>query len=133
MEISEIAKEVGISEKTTTRRLDRMQEGRLLDFSLQCDPAAMIGYIQFALPIIVAKSHYRSVYEHMYSEFQENILYVPSVIDPNDRLTFVLFGENVFTVDSVLTKVDSFKGVKMADVCILVQMAILRRLDNKGN
>jgi hypothetical protein len=25
------------------------------------DPAAMIGYIQFATPIIVAKSHYRSV------------------------------------------------------------------------
>jgi DNA-binding Lrp family transcriptional regulator len=136
MEISEIAKEVGISEKTTTRRLDRMQEGRLLDFSLQCDPAAMIGYIQFALPIIVAKSHYRSVYEHMYSEFQENILYVPSVIDPNDRLTFVLFGENVFTVDSVLAKVDSFKGVKMADVYILVKWQyyddwIIREIDER--
>jgi len=46
----------------------------------------------------------------MYSEFQENILYSPSVIDPNDRLTFRLFGENVFTADSVLAKVDSFEG-----------------------
>src|SRR5215211_1865192 len=44
-EISDIAKEVGISEKTTTRRLNRMKEMRLLDFSLQCSPAAMIGYI----------------------------------------------------------------------------------------
>src|SRR5919198_1369768 len=52
-EISDIAREVGISEKTTTRRLDRMKEGRLLDFSIQCNPAAMIGYIQFAIPIIV--------------------------------------------------------------------------------
>ena len=58
-EISDIAKEVGISEKTTTRRLNRMKEMRLLDFSLQCSPAAMIGYIQFAIPITVAKSHYR--------------------------------------------------------------------------
>jgi hypothetical protein len=47
--------------------------------------------------------------------FQENILYVPSVIDPNDWLLFVLFGKNVFTVDLVLTKVDSFEGVKSAD------------------
>src|SRR5215216_5368602 len=122
IEISDIAKEVGISEKTTTRRLNKMKEGHVLDFSLQCDPAAMIGYIQFAIPIIVAKSHYRSVLERMYSEFQENILYNPSVIDPNDRLTFLLFGENVFKVDSVLAKVDSFEGVKMADAYIVTKL-----------
>lgn len=51
MEVSKIAKEVDISEKTTTRRLDRMKEGRLLDFTIQCNPAAMIGYIQYAIPI----------------------------------------------------------------------------------
>src|SRR5919108_3116312 len=120
-EISEIAKEVRISEKTTTRRLNRMKEGRLLDFSLQCDPAAMIGYIQFAIPITVAKSHYHSILERMYSEFQANILYSPSVIEPEDRLTFVLFGENVFTVDSVMARVNSFEGVKNADVYILTK------------
>jgi DNA-binding Lrp family transcriptional regulator len=121
IEISDIAKEVGISEKTTTRRLTRMKEGRLLDFSIQCNPAAMIGYIQFAIPITVAKSHYRSILERMYSEFQANILYTPSVIEPEDRLTFVLFGENVFTVDSVMARVNSFEGVKSADVYILTK------------
>jgi predicted DNA-binding transcriptional regulator len=49
--ISDIAKEVGISEKTTTRRLNRMKDNRLLDFSLQCGAAAMIGYIQFVISI----------------------------------------------------------------------------------
>ncbi|HYZ60358.1 MAG TPA: AsnC family transcriptional regulator [Nitrososphaeraceae archaeon] len=121
-EISEIAKELGISEKTSTRRLDRMKEGRLLDFTLQCDPVAMIGYVQFCILIVAEKSHYRSVYERMYSEFQENILYHPSVIDPDDRLVFILFGENVFKVDSVLTKVDSFEGVKMADAYIVTEV-----------
>jgi DNA-binding Lrp family transcriptional regulator len=135
-EISDIAKEVGISEKTTTRRLDRMKEGRLLDFSIQCNPAAMIGYIQFAIPIIVAKSHYRSVLECMYSEFQANILYSPSVIEPEDRLTFVLFGENVFTVDSVMARVNSFEGVKSADVYILTKWQyydewIIREIDKR--
>lgn len=42
IEISEIAKELDISEKTTTRRLERMKEGRLLEFSIQCDPSSMI-------------------------------------------------------------------------------------------
>jgi len=122
MKISEIAKELGISEKTTTRRLDSMMEARLLEFSLQCDPASMIGYVQFAILINVEKSHYRDVYERMYSEFQENILYRPSIIDPNDLLIFILFGENVFTVDSILAKVDSFEGVRRADVYIVTKL-----------
>src|ERR671916_1382748 len=122
IEISDIAKEVGISEKTTTRRLDRMKEGRLLDFSVQCSPTTMIGYIQFAIPIIVAKTHYRSVLERMYSEFQTNILYSPSVIEPENQLTFILFGENVFVVDYVLAKVNSFAGVKSADAYILTKL-----------
>lgn len=122
IEISDIAKEVGISEKTTTRRLNRMKEMRLLDFSLQCSPTAMIGYIQFAIPITVAKSHYHNLRERMYSEFQANILYSPSVIEPEDQLTFVLFGENVFVVDYVLARVNSFPGVKSAEVYILTKL-----------
>src|SRR5918993_5573475 len=122
IEISDIAKEVGISEKTTTRRLNRMKESRLLDFSIQCSPTTMIGYIQFAIPIIVAKTHYRSVLERMYSEFQTNILYSPSVIEPENQLTFILFGEDVFVVDYVLAKVNSFAGVKSADAYILTKL-----------
>jgi DNA-binding Lrp family transcriptional regulator len=122
IEISEIAKEVGISEKTTTRCLNRMKEMRLLDFSLQCSPSAMIGYIQFAISITVAKSSYHNVLERMYSEFQANILYSPSVIEPEDRLVFLLFGENVFVVDHILARVNSFAGVKSADVYILTKL-----------
>ncbi|MDQ6866566.1 MAG: Lrp/AsnC family transcriptional regulator [Thermoproteota archaeon] len=136
MEISEIANELGISEKTTTRRLNKMKEGRLLEFSIQCDPASMIGYIQFAILINFEKTHYRDVCERMYTEFQENILYRPSIIDPNDRLIFVLFAENVFKVDSVLAKVDSLAGVKSADVYILTKWQyyddwIIRKIDEK--
>lgn len=114
--IADIACQCGISEKTTTRRLTRMKEPNILDFSIQCSPAVMIGYIQFAIPIITTKFYRQSILERMYSEFQTNILYSPSVIDSEERLTFVLFAENVFTVDSILAKVTSFKGVKSADV-----------------
>jgi DNA-binding Lrp family transcriptional regulator len=120
-EISDIAKEVGISEKTTTRRLTRMKENRLLDFSLQCSPAAMIGYIQFVIPIIVAKSHYYDVLKRMYSEFQASILYSPSIIQPENQLTFVLHAENVFVVDDVLVRVNSFAGVNSANAYILTK------------
>jgi hypothetical protein len=115
-----------------------MKEGRLLEFSFQCDPSAMIGYIQFAIPIIVLKSYHHSINERMFAEFQENILYAPSIIDPNDSLIFVLFDENVFKVDSVLAKVESFEGVKSVDVYILIKLQyyndwIIRELNKDYN
>jgi len=135
-EISDIAREVGISEKTTTRRLTKMKEANILDFSIQCNPSVMIGYIQFAIPIITTKFHRRRVLKRMNAEFQANILYNPSVIDSEDRLTFVLYSENVFTIDSVLTKVDSIEGVKSADVYILTKLQyhddwIMKEINNR--
>ena len=135
IEISDIAREVGISEKTTTRRLNRMKEIRLLDFSLQCSPC-MIGYIQFVIPISVAKSHYHDVIEQMYSEFQANILYSPSIIEPEDRLALVIFGENVFVVDRVLAMVNTFAGVNSADSYILTKWQyyddwIMKEINNR--
>jgi len=115
IEISETAKELGIPEKDCNKTSDKMTKGRLLEFSLQCDPASMIRYVQFAILINVQKSHDRDVYERMYLEFQENILYRPSIIDPNDLLIFILLGENVFTIDFVLTKIDILEGVKKAE------------------
>lgn len=135
-EISEMAKKIRISEKTTTRRLNKMKDEHLLEFSIQCDPASMIGYVQFTILISVEKSKYRSVYEHMYKEFQENVLYHPSTIDPDDLLIFVLFGENIFMIDFILSTVDSFEGVKDADVYILTKWQyyddwILRAIDQR--
>jgi hypothetical protein len=43
-------------------------------------------------------------------------------IEPEDQLTFVLFGENVFVVDYVLARVNSFAGVKSADAYILTKL-----------
>jgi hypothetical protein len=72
----------------------------------------------------------------MYSEFQANILYSPSVIDSENRLTFILFSENVFTIDSVLNKVSSFEVVKSADVYILTKWQFqdvwkMKEIDNR--
>ena len=69
-------------------------------------------------------------------EFQENILYHPSTIDPEDQLIFVLFGENVFKIDFILSTVDSFEGVRNADIFILTKWQyyddwIIRDIDEK--
>lgn len=51
-------------------------------------------------------------------------------------LIFVLFGQNVFMIDFILSKVDSFEGVKNADVFILTKWQyyddwIIREIDER--
>ena len=51
-------------------------------------------------------------------------------------MTFILFGENVFMIDLVLDKVDSFKGVKNADIYVLTKLQyynewIIREIDER--
>ena len=59
-EVPEIAKQLCISEKTVTRRLEKMKEDPLLDFSLQCSPAATAGYVHFCILIIAEKLRFRA-------------------------------------------------------------------------
>jgi hypothetical protein len=86
--------------------------------------------------IFIVKFYYHNVLERMYSEFQANILYSPSIIQPEDQLTFVLFGENVFVVDYVLARVSSFAGVKSADAYTLTKWQyyddwIMKEINNR--
>jgi hypothetical protein len=86
--------------------------------------------------LLSTKSHYHNVLERMYSEFQASILYSPSIIQPENQLTFVLFGENVFMVDNVLARVNSFAGVNSADAYILTKWQyyddwIMKEINNR--
>jgi hypothetical protein len=63
-------------------------------------------------------------------------LYSPSIIQPENQLTFVLFGENVFMVDNVLARVNSFAGVNSADAYILTKWQyyddwIMKEINNR--
>ena len=63
-------------------------------------------------------------------------MYSPSVIQPENQLTFVLFGENVFVVDYILAKVNSFEGIRNADVYILTKWQyyddwIMKEINNR--
>lgn len=113
-----------------------MKRGGILDFSLQCDTASMIGYIQFAIRISVERYYHRDVYERIYLEFKERILYCPRIVDPSDLLTFIFVAENVFMIDFILARADSLKGVKNTNLYILTKLQfyndwIIRETDER--
>lgn len=136
MEISDIARTTAISEKTVSRRLERMRQNRVLEFSVICDPSAMGGYIMVHIGVNVEKSYYRQVLERIHAELQEYFILSSAMLNQDDTISLLLMSENVFTIDAIMTRVESYQGVKRADVSFPTylehdQRAILKGIDAK--
>ena len=79
MEIADIAKEDSVSPRTTTRRIEKMGQHHIIDFSIIRDMSStnLTGYIEFVLIIAVNKSSYGKVIERMYREIQQYFMNIP--------------------------------------------------------
>ena len=80
MQVEEIAKEVCISTKTVARRLEKMRQKNILEFSVSRDMSSLqiTGYIEFVVIINVEISHHQNIVERIYHEMQENLVIVPN-------------------------------------------------------
>lgn len=122
MDLNEIGRKTLTSAKTVNRRLSRMRDNNILKFLILCNPAYTLGYIQFGLIVnSVDKSFYNQIVERIYEELGENILCQPPVIDPENVITVILFGQDIFTANSILKKVESFNGVKRVELFIITE------------
>ena len=139
MEMNEIARETSISSRTVNRRLTRLKDDDMLKFFILCNPIHTVGYIQFALVVnTLDRSYYRRIVERIYEQLGENILFQLPVTDPDNVITLLLFGENIFAADGILKRVESFDGVKRAELFVLTNTTsydewILREIDKKLN
>jgi DNA-binding Lrp family transcriptional regulator len=123
MDISHIAGQISISGKTVTRRLNMMIQNQILRFSVLCDSASTFGYMQFVLTLRVQESRYNYIYEYMCAEFRTNIFYAPrSFTNPPNELRFYLFSENLSTIESILVKVESIKGVESTELFVIIKV-----------
>jgi DNA-binding Lrp family transcriptional regulator len=122
MDLNEVGRKTLMSAKTVNRRLTRMRDNNVLKFLILCNPAYTLGYIQFGLIVnSVDKSFYNQIVERIYEELGENILCQPPVIDPENVITVILFGQDIFTANSILKKVESFNGVKRVELFIITE------------
>jgi DNA-binding Lrp family transcriptional regulator len=136
--ISDIARELSMSPKTVSRRLEKLKENKVLQFSVLCNPSTSAGYIQFAIVMHIEKPiYYRHfILERIYRELQENILFELPVIDPSDVITFVLWSQDIYSTDRIIRKIESFDGVKGTDLFILDRLEhfnkwIVREIDKR--
>jgi DNA-binding Lrp family transcriptional regulator len=123
MEIADIAKDASISSKTVARRIDKMREGRILEFSILRDMSSMqlVGFIEFAVVININKSFYQYILKRIYRELQEHVVIIPNE-NQSEVIFAVFFCANIPTVDSILTKIKSYDGVERAELFITTKL-----------
>jgi DNA-binding Lrp family transcriptional regulator len=119
MQVEDIAKEASLSSKTVARRLEKMRENHILEFSILTNLSSMqlIGYIEFAVLINIDISYHQNIVERIYHELQE-YLFIISDSHQNEVIFAVFFCANIPTVNSITRRLESYDGVTKVDIFI---------------
>lgn len=116
MGIVNIAKKASISNRTVTRRIEKMQQNHVItDFRITRNMSSMnlTGYIEFLLIVYVNnKSAHGEIVERMYREMQEYLIYIPLNISGSEVIIALFFCSNIPTVDSITRRVKSYDGLQ---------------------
>jgi DNA-binding Lrp family transcriptional regulator len=115
MTIIDIANAISASRRTVIRRMEAMTENRLLNFGLVYNPSAMKGYSYFTILAQADKSLFQDIIKRIYSDLSRYLLRHPTLIH-KDVIILNLYSENVFDIERIFRKVESFPGVKKAEV-----------------
>lgn len=127
-----IAKETSLSIKTIARRLEKMRENHILDFTILTNLSStqLIGYIEFAVVINTEVLYHQNIIEKLYSELQEYLLIVPDIYQRG--VIFAIFScASIPTVDSILERLESYDGVNKAEVLITTSLMYYQEWLNK--
>jgi DNA-binding Lrp family transcriptional regulator len=113
MPIEDIAKESSLSSKTVKRRLNIMRENHILQFSISTNLSSMqlVGYVEFVVLIHIDIYHHQEILERIYREMQEYLLAIPNKYQ-KELIFAVFFCTNIPTVNLILTRLESYDGVK---------------------
>lgn len=138
IQVEDIAKETSLSTKTITRRLEKLREDRVLQFSVTTNMSSMqlIGYIEFAVIVhLQDDSLYQQVLERIYQEMQEYLFAIPHA-NQKEGIFLVFFCPNIPTVDLILRSLESYQGVDGTEMFITTKLAyyqdwIKREIDRK--
>jgi len=127
IQIKDISKKTSLSVRTMTRWFEKMKENRILEFTILRDMSSihLVGYIEFALIINVAKSLYQNVVNRIYQEMEEYLLFMPNIYN-NDVIFAVFFCANINTVDRILTKLQVYDGIQKIEIFITTRLTFFQ-------
>ena len=113
--IDQIAKSTGLSTKTITRCLDRLENNDAIQFTLVYDPRKLTGYIPFAILVWVEKDVKKTLVK-LEEGFGESFLQKPFIA--MNQIVLFFYSDDIFKVDEITQNVRKIGGVASADLFI---------------
>ncbi|HZA69097.1 MAG TPA: winged helix-turn-helix transcriptional regulator [Nitrososphaeraceae archaeon] len=126
---NDIAKKTSLSPKTVARRLEKMRENHILEFSIVQNVSSMrlTGYIEFAVLIDVKISSHQNIVERIQYELQEYLLHLPDWYQ-RGVIFAVFFCANISTVNLILRRLESYDGVTKVESYVVTDLTIYQDL-----
>jgi DNA-binding Lrp family transcriptional regulator len=113
--IDQIAKATGLSTKTITRCLDKLENNDAIQFTLVYDPRKLTGYIPFAI-LVWAEKDVQKTLARLEEEFGESFLQKPFVA--MNQIVLFFYSDDIFKLDEITQNVRKVSGVVSADLFI---------------
>jgi DNA-binding Lrp family transcriptional regulator len=96
MEISGIAGKISMSSKTVSRRLEKMIENHVLDFTVHFNPTTIRGYIMYVISANIENGSYRKVLERSSADLKDSFCVYSPLLSQLDMIHWF----DVFVLDS---------------------------------
>ena len=148
--ITDITNLVSVSARTANRILNKLRDNGVVRFSIICNPSLMKGFVVFGLLIYVndneeggkgelgkdKKKYFNShkVLERLYNESTEYPFLRTPIVSHDNIVVVSVFGNDVFTIDSMFKRILSFEEVKKAELYVFTSIkyykeSILKEID----
>ena len=82
-----------------------------MGFTLEHNPNVTINYMRFLLIVHTEKGLRNKVKYLIYQELKENIHFDLPIIYPENIIAFILYSQEVFAIDAIISKIERFHGV----------------------
>jgi DNA-binding Lrp family transcriptional regulator len=122
MQISDIAEKISMSSKTVARRLEKMIGNDVLDFTIQINFTAIGGYIVSVVSANLEKGAHTKVLERSYADLEDSFFVYSPMLSQQDVIYWLFFSKDVFALDLVIKRIESYGGVKKVDVLIPINI-----------
>lgn len=120
--IEELSENTGLSTKTITRCIEKLQESDGVQFTLVYDPTKIVGFIPHAI-LAWIDGNSKNTLKKMESEFSDSFLQVPFIA--KNQIVLLMYSKDIFAMDDLTQKVRDVDSVRSVDLFIPKKISLL--------
>lgn len=113
--IENISKDTGLSTKTVTRCIDKLQENDGIQFTVIYDPTKIEDFIPHAI-LAWIEGDLRETLEKMNDEFNESYMQIPFIA--KNQIVLFMYSHDIFEMDELTQRVRNMDNVRSTDLFI---------------